>query len=86
MIKNDLKIYYAKVGTYIIPTEIMHEIVDEFEEQERHIKEANAEIERLNNIIKRLEENLREMYLTFGEFSEEYTENIIKKLKGEKIK
>ena len=46
-------------------------------------KELKEEIERLNNIIKRLEEDLREMYLTFGEFSEEYTENIIKKLKGE---
>ena len=41
------------------------------------------EIERLNNIIKRLEEDLREMYLTFGEFSEEYTEKQIKELKGE---
>ena len=41
------------------------------------------EIERLNNIIKRLEEDLREMYLTFGEFSEEYTEKKIKELKGD---
>lgn len=41
------------------------------------------EIERLNNVIKRLEEDLREMYLTFGEFSEEYTENRIKELKGD---
>lgn len=40
------------------------------------------EIERLNNIIKRFEEDLREVYLTFGEFSEEYTENRIKELKG----
>lgn len=39
------------------------------------------EVERLNNIAKRLEEDLREMYLTFGEFSEEYTENKIKELK-----
>lgn len=44
---------------------------------------ALKEIERLNNIIKRLEEDLREMYLTFGEFSEEYTENRIKELKGD---
>ena len=36
----------------------------------------------LDNIIKRLEEDLREMYLTFGEFSEEYTEKKIKELKG----
>lgn len=41
------------------------------------------DLERLNNIIKRLEEDLREMYLTFGEFSEEYTENKIKELKGD---
>lgn len=46
-------------------------------------KEKDKEIERLNNIIKRLEEDLREMYLTFGEFSEEYTENKIKELKGD---
>lgn len=44
--------------------------------------ELLEEIERLNNIIKRLEEDLKEMYLTFGEFSEEYTENRIKELKG----
>jgi hypothetical protein len=45
--------------------------------------EMKKEIERLNNIIKRLEEDLKEMYLTFGEFNEEYTENRIKELKGE---
>ena len=46
------------------------------------ILDLHKEIERLNNIIKRLEVDLRNMYLTFGEFSEEYTENCIKKLKG----
>lgn len=45
-------------------------------------KSCELEIERLNNVIKRLEEDLREMYLTFGEFSEEYTEKTIKELKG----
>lgn len=45
-------------------------------------EELIEEIERLNNVIKRLEEDLREMYLTFGEFSEEYTENKIKELIG----
>lgn len=40
------------------------------------------EIKILNNIIKRMEEDLREMYITFGEFSEEYTEKKIKELKG----
>lgn len=45
-------------------------------------KDLKEEVERLNNITKRLEEDLREMYLTFGEFSEEYTENKIKELKG----
>ncbi len=49
-----------------------------YDELERALKE----IERLNDIIKRLEEDLKEMYLTFGEFSEEYTENKIKELKG----
>lgn len=47
------------------------------------LEKANAEIERLNNIIKRFEEDLREVYLTFGEFSEEYTEKKIRELKGE---
>ena len=41
------------------------------------------EIEKLNNIIKRFEEDLREVYLTFGEFSEEYTEKKIRELKGD---
>ena len=44
--------------------------------------ELLEEIERLNNIIKRFEEDLREVYLTFGEFSEEYTEKKIRELKG----
>ena len=50
---------------------------------EQETEQYKQEIERLNNIIKRLEEDLRNMYLTFGEFSEEYTEKCIKKLKGE---
>lgn len=50
-------------------------------EIKKNVEEKDKEIERLNNIIKRLEEDLREMYLTFGEFSEEYTENCIKKIK-----
>lgn len=45
--------------------------------------ESKKEIERLNNIIKRFEEDLREVYLTFGEFSEEYTEKKIGELKGD---
>ena len=45
-------------------------------------KMLKGENERLNNIIKRLETDLYNMYITFGEFSEEYTENCIKKLKG----
>ena len=52
------------------------------EEHQRLNGKLREEIERLNNIIKRLEEDLREMYLTFGEFSEEYTEKRIKELKG----
>ena len=44
---------------------------------------AELEVERLNNIIKRFEEDLREVYLTFGEFSEEYTEKKIRELKGD---
>ena len=61
--------------TPITPEYLKHRL----EEQEEYYKQ---EIERLNNIIKRLEEDLREMYLTFGEFSEEYTEKKIKELKG----
>lgn len=47
------------------------------------IFELEQKVERLNNIIKRLENDLRNMYITFGEFSEEYTEKCIKELKGE---
>ena len=43
---------------------------------------SQEENKRLNNIIKRFEEDLREVYLTFGEFSEEYTEKKIRELKG----
>lgn len=46
------------------------------------IQNLKQEIERLNNIIKRMEEDLKEMYITFGEFSEEYTENRLRELKG----
>lgn len=52
------------------------ELIDE-------ILKDEDEIERLNNIIKRFEEDLREVYLTFGEFSEEYTEKKIRELKGD---
>ena len=58
-----------------------HDLFDK--EYEEDSVDKDEEIERLNNIIKRLEEDLREMYLTFGEFSEEYTENKIKELKGD---
>ena len=57
-----------------------HDLFDK--EYEEDSVDKDEEIERLNNIIKRLEEDLKEMYLTFGEFSEEYTENRIKELKG----
>lgn len=38
--------------------ELILEQLDELEEQERHIKEANVEIERLNNIINKAIEYL----------------------------
>ena len=53
----------------------------EFRDLAMLYKEKDKEIERLNNIIKRMEEDLREMYITFGEFNEEYTEKKIKELK-----
>lgn len=46
------------------------------------LKEKDKEIEKLADVI---EEDLREMYLTFGEFSKEFTENRIKELKGDSI-
>ena len=68
----------------------IHSIVEEYSKMmfkekdqiltQRIIMKQEQEIERLNNIIKRLEEDLRDMYLTFGEFSEEYTENRIREL------
>lgn len=61
--------------------------IDWLKEENDRLEDFNEELmeerNRLNNIIKRLEVDLRNMYLTFGEFSEEYTENCIKKLKGE---
>ena len=90
--------YHKKGGDYIIPVEVVNDIknlIIELEKEKNNIfdtgiKEClrirdmkDKEIERLNNIIKKLEVDLRNMYLTFGEFSEEYTENCIKKLKGE---
>ena len=57
-----------------------HDLFDK--EYEEDSVDKDEEIERLNNIIKRFEEDLKEMYLTFGEFSEEYTENRIQELKG----
>lgn len=41
----------------------------------------DKEIEKLNNIINRMEEDLKEVYMTFGEFNEEYTEKKISELK-----
>ena len=58
-----------------------HDLFDK--EYEEDSVDKDEEIERLNNIIKRFEEDLREVYLTFGEFSEEYTEKKIRELKGE---
>ena len=57
-----------------------HDLFDK--EYEEDSVDKDEEIERLNNIIKRFEEDLREVYLTFGEFSEEYTEKKIRELKG----
>ena len=54
---------------------------DEYQKLKDKVVEQGLEIERLNNIIKRLGTDLYNMYITFGEFSEEYTENRIKKLK-----
>ena len=52
----------------------------------KDLEKANDEkvekIERLNNIINRMEIDLKEMYMTFGEFNEEYTEKKIRELKG----
>lgn len=48
---------------------------------EQIILKKDKEIERLNNIINRMEEALKEMYITFGEFNEEYTEKKIRELK-----
>ena len=57
------------------------EIYEGFMTTTQELCEATKEIERLNNIIKRFEKDLREMYITFGEFSEEYTEKCIEELK-----
>ena len=45
---------------YIFTDDEIEKIINELEEQDRHIKEANIEIERLNNIIKEVREYLDE--------------------------
>lgn len=87
---NRNSIEYVRNMTDTVEHRLLKEIdklVDTNEDINREFSqykyESKKEIKRLNNIIKRFEEDLREVYLTFGEFSEEYTENIIKKLKGE---
>ena len=50
------------------------------EEVEKKEQEKDKEIERLNNIIKRLKNDLYNMYITFGEFSDEYTKKCIEEL------
>ena len=53
-------------------------LVDELEEQERHIKEANIEIERLNNIIKDIKSQLD--YLETYSSKEDVFEDIKRRL------
>lgn len=55
-------------------------LVDELEEQERHIKEANAEIERLQNIIKQAIETID----IYGTSKYETADLLYAILKGEK--
>ena len=76
-----------KIINYIEKLEENYRITCEQKNQyistlEQGLNNTEQEIERLNNIIKRFEEDLREVYLTFGEFSEEYTEKKIRELKG----
>ena len=54
----------------------IEKLVDELEEQERHIKEANAEIERLNNKV----EELMTLYTTERNVKEDY-KSIIKEVR-----
>ena len=61
-------------------------LVDELEEQERHIKEANAEIERLHSIIKEVREYIEKHQCCDGKINimtlTEYKE-LLEILKGE---
>ena len=72
--RNAKQITFTNNGIGFSQFGIANEILD-------LIENKINEIERLNNIIKRFEDDLREMYLTFGEFSEEYTEKRIQELK-----
>ena len=66
MNKSDYNKYYKKGGTYVIPVEIFNDLCEELEEQERHIKEADFEIERLNNIINKALEKSKGLQYRFG--------------------
>ena len=66
-------------------------LVDELEEQERHIKEANAEIERLNNIINELEKFICDLEIECNIDSSMWgvaviIHNKLKELKGDEKK
>ncbi len=50
--------------------------------QTQMIIDSNTEIERLNNIISNMEEELMTIYLDIMEYNEDYAKREIKKLKG----
>lgn len=67
MNKSDYDKYYKKGGTYVIPVELFNELYDE--------------LERLNNIINELENELYKFYAYEG-YNDEQIKDKIKELKG----
>jgi hypothetical protein len=58
------------------------EIIEELYYKCKANNELVSEIERLNNIIENMEEELMTIYLDIMEYNEDYAKREIKKLKG----
>lgn len=63
---------------------LKYSLTGEYEEVmfEKQLEKKDKEIERLNNVIANMEEELMTLYLDIMEYNEDYAKREIKKLKG----
>ena len=75
-----------KVKYYQNKTQRQHKEIERLNNEIKTLLKENGNKEKViikqSNIINRMEIELKEMYVTFGEFNEEYTEKKIRELKG----